>query len=128
MGEIRFNGGYLGTNRGTIRLVQIVLGIIISSCLCTRWYSGAGCFGEASILMVWLIIEYGRWDAWFIISTISFAFIFLLFLYDFHHLNNYHGPDKRTNTLARGGDNRNMTMLLLYAVKNNNKIEVFLYD
>jgi len=47
MGDIRFNTKYLGTNRGIIKILQIIAGFIIGSLLCYRW--GHHCFGEGRL-------------------------------------------------------------------------------
>lgn len=49
MGEIRFNSNYLSSSRGVSKLLQIILGIVISSILCANWYGGSSCFGEGRI-------------------------------------------------------------------------------
>ncbi|VDO27142.1 unnamed protein product, partial [Brugia timori] len=49
MGDISLNTRYLSSNRGIIKIVQIVLGFVICSLLCTSWYGGRSCFGEGRI-------------------------------------------------------------------------------
>lgn len=43
------NTRYLSSNRGIIKIVQIVLGFVVCSLLCTSWYGGRSCFGEGRI-------------------------------------------------------------------------------
>ncbi|VDO51378.1 unnamed protein product [Haemonchus placei] len=49
MGEISLNTRYLSTNRGIIKILQIVCGFIICSLLCAQWYGGKSCFGEGRL-------------------------------------------------------------------------------
>ncbi|KAK6759763.1 hypothetical protein RB195_021369 [Necator americanus] len=49
MGEISLNTRYLSTNRGIIKILQIVAGFIICSLLCAQWYGGRSCFGEGRL-------------------------------------------------------------------------------
>ncbi|EJW74878.1 hypothetical protein WUBG_14215, partial [Wuchereria bancrofti] len=49
MGDISLNTRYVSSNRGIIKIVQIVLGFVICSLLCTPWYGGRSCFGEGRI-------------------------------------------------------------------------------
>ncbi|CAI5454776.1 unnamed protein product [Caenorhabditis angaria] len=49
MGEIALNTRYLSTNRGIIKIAQVVIGFIICSMLCTTWYGGKSCFGEGRV-------------------------------------------------------------------------------
>ncbi|CAJ0582954.1 unnamed protein product, partial [Mesorhabditis spiculigera] len=48
MGDIRFNSGYLQTNRGVIKIVQIIIGFIISGLYCGGWTKG-GCYGYGQL-------------------------------------------------------------------------------
>jgi cytosine/uracil/thiamine/allantoin permease len=43
------NTRYLSTNRGIIKILQIIVGIIICSLLCYKWYGGKSCFGEGRL-------------------------------------------------------------------------------
>ncbi|KAI6223978.1 hypothetical protein M3Y95_00834000 [Aphelenchoides besseyi] len=43
------NTAYLSTNRGIIKILQIVVGFIICSLLCANWYGGRSCFGEGRL-------------------------------------------------------------------------------
>lgn len=43
------NTNYLTTNRGVIKIIQIVLGFIICSLLCATWHGGKSCFYEGRI-------------------------------------------------------------------------------
>jgi len=43
------NTGYLSTNRGIIKILQIICGFIVCSLLCANWYGGKSCFGEGRI-------------------------------------------------------------------------------
>jgi len=43
------NTGYLSTNRGIIKILQIVAGFVICSFLCANWYGGRSCFGEGRL-------------------------------------------------------------------------------
>jgi hypothetical protein len=43
------NTGYLSSNRGIIKILQIISGFIVSSLLCANWYGGQSCFGEGRI-------------------------------------------------------------------------------
>ncbi|KAI1716193.1 hypothetical protein DdX_07227 [Ditylenchus destructor] len=43
------NTAYLTTNRGIIKILQIVIGFIICSLLCGNWYGGKTCFGEGRL-------------------------------------------------------------------------------
>jgi hypothetical protein len=43
------NTRYLSTNRGIIKILEIVVGIIVCSLLCYKWYGGKSCFGEGRI-------------------------------------------------------------------------------
>lgn len=38
MGEISLNTRYLSTNRGIIKILQVICGFIICSLLCTQWW------------------------------------------------------------------------------------------
>ncbi|CCD69427.1 MARVEL domain-containing protein [Caenorhabditis elegans] len=49
MGEISLNTHYLSTNRGIIKILQIIAGFIICSLLCSQWYGGRSCFGEGRL-------------------------------------------------------------------------------
>ncbi|CAJ0610364.1 unnamed protein product [Cylicocyclus nassatus] len=49
MAEISMNSRYLSTNRGIIKILQIVAGFIICSLLCAQWYGGRSCFGEGRL-------------------------------------------------------------------------------
>jgi len=44
-----FNSGYLSTNHGIIKIIQIIIGFVISACLCATWLGGRSCFGEGRI-------------------------------------------------------------------------------
>jgi len=43
------NTAYLSTNRGVIKILQIITGFIICSLLCVNWYGGKSCFGEGRL-------------------------------------------------------------------------------
>lgn len=43
------NTAYLSTNRGIIKILQIIVGFIICSLLCANWYGGKSCFGEGRL-------------------------------------------------------------------------------
>jgi len=43
------NSGYLSTNRGIIKIAQIIIGFIICGLLCASWVGGRSCFGEGRI-------------------------------------------------------------------------------
>jgi len=43
------NTGYLSTNRGIIKILQIICGFIVCSLLCANWYGGRNCFGEGRL-------------------------------------------------------------------------------
>ncbi|KAH7727969.1 Protein M60.4 b [Aphelenchoides avenae] len=43
------NTAYLSTNRGIIKILQIIIGFIICSLLCANWYGGRSCFGEGRL-------------------------------------------------------------------------------
>ncbi|GMT31410.1 hypothetical protein PFISCL1PPCAC_22707 [Pristionchus fissidentatus] len=49
MGDIKLNTRYLQSNRGIIKVLQIVFGFIICSLLCSNWYGGRSCFGEGRL-------------------------------------------------------------------------------
>ncbi|VDN59661.1 unnamed protein product [Dracunculus medinensis] len=49
MAEIGINTRYLSSNRGIIKIIQIVLGFIICSLLCASWHGGRSCFGEGRL-------------------------------------------------------------------------------
>ena len=49
MGDIKLNTRYLQSNRGIIKVLQIVLGFIICSLLCATWKGGSSCFGEGRL-------------------------------------------------------------------------------
>ncbi|VDK73326.1 unnamed protein product [Litomosoides sigmodontis] len=49
MGGMSLNTRYLSSNRGIIKIVQIILGFVVCSLLCTSWYGGRSCFGEGRI-------------------------------------------------------------------------------
>jgi hypothetical protein len=40
------NTGYLSTNRGIIKIAEIIIGFIISGILCASWIGGSSCFGH----------------------------------------------------------------------------------
>ncbi|KAE9555062.1 hypothetical protein FO519_001723 [Halicephalobus sp. NKZ332] len=43
------NTGYLSTNRGVIKIIEIIAGFVICSLLCANWYGGRSCFGEGRL-------------------------------------------------------------------------------
>ncbi|KAI1716493.1 hypothetical protein Ddc_05491 [Ditylenchus destructor] len=43
------NTGYLSTNRGIIKILQIISGFVVCSLLCANWYGGKSCFGEGRL-------------------------------------------------------------------------------
>ncbi|KAF7624770.1 hypothetical protein Mgra_00009959 [Meloidogyne graminicola] len=43
------NTAYLQTNRGVIKLLEIIFGFIVCSLLCVYWYGGRTCFYEGRI-------------------------------------------------------------------------------
>ncbi|KAL7069942.1 hypothetical protein ACQ4LE_010980 [Meloidogyne hapla] len=43
------NTGYLSTNRGIIKILQIVCGFITCALLCANWYGGRSCFYDGRI-------------------------------------------------------------------------------
>ena len=43
------NTNYLSTNRGIIKILQIICGFFVCSLLCATWYGGKSCFGEGRI-------------------------------------------------------------------------------
>jgi hypothetical protein len=50
MTELRLNTDYLKTNRGIIKIIEIILGIIIASLLCATElgrYDSRGCYGDS---------------------------------------------------------------------------------
>jgi len=49
MADIKLNTHYLQTNRGIIKILQIIIGFIICSLLCSQWYGGKSCFGEGRL-------------------------------------------------------------------------------
>ncbi|VDN39444.1 unnamed protein product [Gongylonema pulchrum] len=49
MGEIGMNTRYLSSNRGLIKIMQIILGFVICSLLCASWHGGRSCFGEGRL-------------------------------------------------------------------------------
>ncbi|KHN83118.1 hypothetical protein Tcan_17081 [Toxocara canis] len=49
MSNIGINTHYLGSNRGIIKIIQIVVGFIICSLLCASWHGGRSCFGEGRL-------------------------------------------------------------------------------
>uniref|UniRef100_A0AC34FK63 NADH dehydrogenase subunit 6 n=1 Tax=Panagrolaimus sp. ES5 TaxID=591445 RepID=A0AC34FK63_9BILA len=44
-----FSTGYLSTNRGIIKILQIIAGIIMCSFLCANTYEARSCFGESRV-------------------------------------------------------------------------------
>ncbi|PAV79847.1 hypothetical protein WR25_14759 [Diploscapter pachys] len=44
MGDISLNTRYLTSNRGIIKIIQIICGFVICSVLCGNWYGGEQCF------------------------------------------------------------------------------------
>ncbi|KAI6216984.1 High-affinity choline transporter 1 [Aphelenchoides fujianensis] len=49
MGDVKFNSAYLGSNRGVVKIAQIIMGFVICSVLCANWYGGSSCFGEGRV-------------------------------------------------------------------------------
>nr|CAD2183062.1 unnamed protein product [Meloidogyne enterolobii] len=49
MGGLSLNTGYLQTNRGVIKILQIIFGFIVCSLLCYYWYGGRTCFYEGRL-------------------------------------------------------------------------------
>uniref|UniRef100_A0A914I6X8 V-type proton ATPase subunit E n=1 Tax=Globodera rostochiensis TaxID=31243 RepID=A0A914I6X8_GLORO len=49
MGEVRFQSEYISSNRGITKVIQIVLGFVVCSVLCSNWYGGYSCFGEGRL-------------------------------------------------------------------------------
>uniref|UniRef100_A0A7E4UU29 MARVEL domain-containing protein n=1 Tax=Panagrellus redivivus TaxID=6233 RepID=A0A7E4UU29_PANRE len=43
------NTGYVSTNRGIIKIFQIIAGFVMCSLLCANWYGGRSCFGEGRL-------------------------------------------------------------------------------
>jgi len=43
------NSGYLSTNRGVIKIAQVIIGFIICGILCASWIGGRSCFGEGRV-------------------------------------------------------------------------------
>lgn len=43
------NTAYLSSNRGIIKILQIICGFIVCSLLCATWYGGRSCFGEGRL-------------------------------------------------------------------------------
>ena len=43
------NTAYLSTNRGVIKILQVIAGFIMCSLLCANWYGGRSCFGEGRL-------------------------------------------------------------------------------
>lgn len=82
------NTGYFATNRGIIKIVQIILGIVICSILCGNWYGGRECFGEGRlgyvsglnfvvliinvVLLILNFVELGMWKLERLYSIVCF--------------------------------------------------------
>ncbi|VDN07298.1 unnamed protein product [Thelazia callipaeda] len=49
MGDIGLNTRYLSSNRGLIKIIQIILGFVVCSLLCASWHGGRSCFGEGRL-------------------------------------------------------------------------------
>ena len=49
MADIHFHDKYLKSDRGVCKLLQIILGFVITAILCANWYGGSSCFGEGRI-------------------------------------------------------------------------------
>uniref|UniRef100_A0A914C8D5 MARVEL domain-containing protein n=1 Tax=Acrobeloides nanus TaxID=290746 RepID=A0A914C8D5_9BILA len=90
---VALNTHYLGTNRGIIKVLQIIIGIVISSLLCANWYGGKGCFETGQlgfvsglnsviiviniVLFILNLIDLGVWKLERLYSVIS-AILFLV--------------------------------------------------
>ncbi|KAK0403509.1 hypothetical protein QR680_016963 [Steinernema hermaphroditum] len=46
---LSLNTRYLSTNRGLIKIAQIIIGFVICSLLCAHWYGGKSCFGDGRL-------------------------------------------------------------------------------
>uniref|UniRef100_A0A914C8F6 MARVEL domain-containing protein n=1 Tax=Acrobeloides nanus TaxID=290746 RepID=A0A914C8F6_9BILA len=87
------NTHYFGTNRGIIKIAQIILGFVISAFLCGAWYGGEKCFGNGKlsfvsglnfvllviniVLVILNFVELGMWKLERIYSIIG-AVLFLV--------------------------------------------------
>uniref|UniRef100_A0AC35UIH0 MARVEL domain-containing protein n=1 Tax=Rhabditophanes sp. KR3021 TaxID=114890 RepID=A0AC35UIH0_9BILA len=49
MAHLSLNTGYFSTNRGVIKILQIIIGFIICSLMCATAWGGRSCFGETRI-------------------------------------------------------------------------------
>ena len=64
---IKFKADYLSTNRGIIKIVQIVIGIVLSMMVCRYWYTFKQnsmiqkILGIVDALFVFMIIELDIW-------------------------------------------------------------------
>lgn len=47
--DVHFHPDYLSSNRGLTKIIQIVLGFVVCSVLCSNWYGGSSCFGEGRL-------------------------------------------------------------------------------
>lgn len=45
----KMNTRYVTSNRGLIKIIEIIVGVIICSLLCYKWYGGQNCFGEGRV-------------------------------------------------------------------------------
>ncbi|CAJ0583941.1 unnamed protein product, partial [Mesorhabditis spiculigera] len=46
MGDLRVNTGYMQTQRGIIKILEIVLGFIVCCMICTSLFGGRSCFSD----------------------------------------------------------------------------------
>ncbi|MFH4981948.1 hypothetical protein AB6A40_008657 [Gnathostoma spinigerum] len=106
MGDIGINTRYLSSNRGIIKIIQIVLGFVICSLLCASWHGGRSCFGEGRlgycsglnfviliINIVLFIINFINLNAWkleriySVVCTVLFlvaAVLIIWFIIEYH--------------------------------------------
>uniref|UniRef100_A0A1I7X5R0 MARVEL domain-containing protein n=1 Tax=Heterorhabditis bacteriophora TaxID=37862 RepID=A0A1I7X5R0_HETBA len=110
MGEISLNTRYLSTNRGIIKILQIVAGFIICSLLCSQWYGGRSCFGEGRlgfcsglnfvcviiniVLFVLNFLNIGAWGLeriYSVVSTVLFLIASVLIIWFIIEVNSSRG-------------------------------------
>ncbi|KAK0403510.1 hypothetical protein QR680_016964 [Steinernema hermaphroditum] len=46
---LSLNKRYLSSNRGFIKILQIIIGFVICSLLCAHWYDGKSCFDDTRL-------------------------------------------------------------------------------
>ncbi|CAJ0955337.1 unnamed protein product, partial [Mesorhabditis belari] len=72
MGDVRLNTGYIQSQRGLVKIFQIVFGFIVCCMLCAAWHGGRSCFAEFRVSFVSALC--------FVVTTINVVLFIMNFL------------------------------------------------